>query len=99
MFSFSLVSLISGALSLILSFLALWGGAAFVPLILALVSLGFGAYGIMREKGKNGLALVGLACALLGLIITLICFACSGCTACRARQMLGELNSLASYFS
>ena len=91
MVSLSMIALAVGVLSIPFGFFALNGGAAFISLIFALGGLVLGALGLMRDKGRSGLALIGIACAVVGLIITIICFACSGCAIC---QMQAALNAI-----
>ena len=88
MFSLSLIALAVGVLSIPFGFLALLGGAAFISLLFALGGLVLGALGILRDAAHSGLALVGIACAALGLIVTIICFASAGCAVCQARALL-----------
>lgn len=91
MVSLSLIALAVGALSIPLGFLALNGGAAFVSLIFALGGLVLGALGILRDPERSGLALIGIVCSVIGLIVTAVCFACSGCAIC---QMQAALNAI-----
>ena len=91
MFSLSLIALAVGVLSIPFGFLALLGGAAFISLLFALGGLVLGALGILRDAAHSGLALVGIACSVLGLIIAIICFAASGCAIC---QMQAALRSI-----
>ena len=88
MVPFSLVALIVGALSIPCAFFALNGGAAFFSLALVLGGFVLGALGLLRDRERSGLALVGIACSLVGLILTVICFACSGCAVCRVQAAL-----------
>ena len=91
MFSLSLIALAVGVLSIPFGFLALLGGAAFISLLFALGGLVLGALGILRDAAHSGLALVGIVCSVLGLIIAIICFAASGCAIC---QMQAALRSI-----
>lgn len=91
MLSLSVIALIVGALSIPFAFFALNGGGVFLSLIFALGGLVLGALGILRDPERSGLALVGIACSVLGLIITIICFAASGCAIC---QMQAALRSI-----
>lgn len=84
MLSLSVIALIVGALSIPMAFFALGGGGVFLSLLFAFGGLALGALGILRDPDKSGLALVGIACSALGLLIALICFAASGCAACQA---------------
>ena len=91
MVSLSVIALIVGALSIPFAFFALNGGGVFLSLIFALGGLVLGALGILRDPERSGLALVGIACSVLGLIVTIICFAASGCAIC---QMQAALRSI-----
>ena len=91
MLSLSVIALIVGALSIPFAFVALNGGGVFLSLIFALGGLVLGALGILRDPERSGLALVGIACSVLGLIIAIICFAASGCAIC---QMQAALRSI-----
>ena len=91
MVSLSVIALAVGALSIPFAFFALNGGGVFLSLIFALGGLVLGALGILRDPERSGLALVGIACSVLGLIITIICFAASGCAIC---QMQAALRSI-----
>lgn len=91
MVSLSVIALAVGALSIPFAFFALNGGGVFLSLIFALVGLVLGALGILRDPERSGLALVGIACSVLGLIIAIICFAASGCAIC---QMQAALRSI-----
>ena len=50
-----------------------------------------GALGILRDPERSGLALIGIVCSVIGLIVTAVCFACSGCAIC---QMQAALNAI-----
>ena len=91
MVSLSVIALAVGALSIPFAFFALNGGGVFLSLLFAFGGLALGALGILRDPDKSGLALVGIACSVLGLIITIICFAASGCAIC---QMQAALRSI-----
>ena len=91
MISQYLIALIVGGLSIPCAFFALNGGGVFISLVFALGGLVLGALGMMRDKERSGLALIGIACSVLGLIITIVCFACSGCAVCQAQALLNSL--------
>ena len=91
MVTLSDIALAVGALSIPFAFFALNGGGVFLSLIFALGGLVLGALGILRDPERSGLALVGIACSVLGLIIAIICFAASGGAIC---QMQAALRSI-----
>lgn len=66
MVSLSVIALAVGALSIPFAFFALNGGGVFLSLIFALGGLVLGALGILRDPERSGLALVGIACSVLG---------------------------------
>ncbi len=91
MVSLSMIALIVGALSIPFAFFALNGGGVFISLVFVLGGFVLGALGLLRDQQRSGLALIGIACSLLGLILTIVCFACSGCAVC---QMQAAINAI-----
>ncbi len=86
-----MIALIVGALSIPFAFFALNGGGVFISLVFVLGGFVLGALGLLRDQQRSGLALIGIACSLLGLILTIVCFACSGCAVC---QMQAAINAI-----
>ena len=91
MVSLSVIALAVGALSIPFAFFALNGGGVFLSLIFALGGLVLGALGILRDPERSGLALVGIACSVLGQINANICFAASGCAICHMQAALRSI--------
>ena len=91
MVSLSMIALIVGALSIPFAFFALNGGGVFISLVFVLGGFVLGALGLLRDQQRSGLALIGIACSLLGLILPIVCFACSGCAVC---QMQAAINAI-----
>lgn len=83
MLTLSMIALILGALSIPCAFLALLGWGAILSVLFVAGAFAVGALGMMRDREHSGLALIGMACALIGLIIAIICFSCAGCAACQ----------------
>lgn len=86
----SIAAMVLGILCIPLGFVACAGGWAVLPLLLGIAGVVLSALGMMREPDKKGMAIAGLVCAIVGLVVTLICFACTGCAVCRYGSALNQ---------
>ena len=77
----SMIALLVGALSVPCAFLSLLGWGVFLAVALVAAGFALGALGIMRDGEHSGLAVIGIACSLIGVVITIVCFSCAGCAA------------------
>ena len=96
----SVAAMILGILSIPLSFMACYGGIAILPLLLGIAGIVLGAIGMMKNDSSRGMAIAGLVCAIVGLLITLICFACVGCAVCQYGAAYNALinEAISSYY-
>ncbi|HIU34394.1 MAG TPA: hypothetical protein IAB02_07505 [Candidatus Pullichristensenella excrementigallinarum] len=93
----SIIAIVLGITSIPFAFYACTGYLFVVPLLLSLIGAAMGALGMMREgnSDRRMLSMIAIGCAVIGLIMSIVCFACSGCDICRYG---GQISSLSNMF-
>ncbi len=88
----AIAGMIVGICTVPFAFLACSGYGIWFPLLLGIAGIVLSALGMMKDPQRKGMALAGLVCSIVGLVVMIICFACSGCDVCRYGNAVGLLS-------
>ena len=81
----AIAGMVVGICSIPFAFWACYGPTTWMPILLVIAGIVLSAIGMMKAPERKGLALAGLVCSIVGLIVTIIVIIAS--CACAARYV------------